>query len=143
MSPSEITRIVATPGPAAGCCTAAGAGVGSSWLTTGVCWAAAPVVCANDVVAEGGIDVAVGDGAWVAVGIAVGLGNTSRSSGIGVTVGTAGGTVLATGSGLNEMLLSPAIKRRTGIELRPQGVDADVVAAGEMVGKYKRVLKSV
>ena len=46
--------------------------------------------------------------------------------------------------GLNEMLLSPAIKRRAGIELRrPQGVDADVVAADEMVGKYKRSLRSV
>ena len=41
------------------------------------------------------------------------------------------------------MLLSPAIKRRAGIELRRQGVDADVVAADEMVGKYKRSLKSV
>ena len=33
--------------------------------------------------------------------------------------------------GLNEMLLSPAVKRRAGIELRPQGVDADAVAAGD------------
>ena len=45
--------------------------------------------------------------------------------------------------GLNELLLSPAVKRRAGIEVRPQGVDADAVAADEMVGKYKRSLKSV
>ena len=45
--------------------------------------------------------------------------------------------------GLNEMLLSPAVKRRAGIELRRNGVDADVVAAGEMVSKYQRSLKSV
>ena len=45
--------------------------------------------------------------------------------------------------GLDELLVSPAVKRRAGIELRRQGVDADVVAAGEMVGKYKRSLKSV
>ncbi len=46
-------------------------------------------------------------------------------------------------SGMNELLLSPAIKRRAGIELRRQGIDADVVAADAMVGKYKRTLKSV
>ena len=46
-------------------------------------------------------------------------------------------------SGLNELLLSPAVKRRAGIELPRNGVDADVVAADEMVGKYKRTLKSV
>ena len=45
--------------------------------------------------------------------------------------------------GLDELLVSPAVKRRAGIELRRQSVDADVVAAGEMVGKYKRSLKSV
>jgi hypothetical protein len=45
--------------------------------------------------------------------------------------------------GLNELLLSPAVKRRAGIELRRHGADADSVAADEMVGKYKRVLKSV
>ena len=45
--------------------------------------------------------------------------------------------------GLDELLVSPAVKRRAGIELRRIGVDADVVAAGEMVGKYKRSLKSV
>ena len=45
--------------------------------------------------------------------------------------------------GLDELLVSPAVKRRAGIELRRRGVDEDVVAAGEMVGKYKRSLKSV
>ncbi len=45
--------------------------------------------------------------------------------------------------GLDELLVSPAVKRRAGIELRRNGVDVDVVAAGEMVGKYKRSLKSV
>ena len=45
--------------------------------------------------------------------------------------------------GLDELLVSPAVKRRAGIELRRNGLDADAVAAGEMVGKYKRSLKSV
>ena len=44
---------------------------------------------------------------------------------------------------MNEMLLSPAVKRRAGIELQRQGIDADAVAVDEMVGKYKRSLKSV
>lgn len=45
---------------------------------------------------------------------------------------------------LNELLLSPVVKRRAGIELRPQGVDVDADAAVLMVGKYKqRLLKSV
>jgi hypothetical protein len=38
--------------------------------------------------------------------------------------------------GLDELLVSPAVKRRAGIELRRNGVDADVVAAGEMVDGY-------
>ena len=45
--------------------------------------------------------------------------------------------------GLDELLVSPVVKRRAGIEVRRKGVDADVVAAGEMVGKYKRSLRSV
>lgn len=45
-------------------------------------------------------------------------------------------------SGLNEMLLSAAVKRRAGIEVKP-GVDADEAAAGEQIVKYKRALKSV
>ena len=45
--------------------------------------------------------------------------------------------------GLDELLVSPAVKRRAGIELRRIGVDADGVAAEEMVDKYKRSLKSV
>jgi len=44
--------------------------------------------------------------------------------------------------GLNEMLLSPAIKRRARIELK-RGVDDDADAAVSMVGRYKQVLKSV
>ena len=45
-------------------------------------------------------------------------------------------------SGLNEMLLSPAVKRRAGIEMRPD-VDADKVAADEQIVRYKQRLKSV
>jgi hypothetical protein len=45
-------------------------------------------------------------------------------------------------AGLNEMLLSPAIKRRAGIELK-RAVDDDADAAVSMVGRYKQVLKSV
>ena len=45
--------------------------------------------------------------------------------------------------GLDELLVSPAVKRRAGIELRCKGVDADVVAAGEQIARYKRVLKSI
>src|SRR5918995_4549470 len=100
-----MTRIVAVPGPAAGCCTAWGAVVGSSWFGTGFNWGAVATVGAGGVVVTAdGTAVAVAGGVAVALGSAVGLGNTSRSSGIGVTVGTAGGTVLATGSGLKEML---------------------------------------
>jgi hypothetical protein len=45
--------------------------------------------------------------------------------------------------GLNELLLSPVVKRRAGIELK-RAVDVDADAAVSMVGKYKRqVLKSV
>ena len=46
-------------------------------------------------------------------------------------------------SGMNEMLLSPAVKRRAGIELRPQAVDADADAAVSMIGRYRQALKSV
>ncbi len=45
-------------------------------------------------------------------------------------------------SGLNGLLLSPAVKRRAGIEVKPR-IDADMVAAGEQIAKYKAVLKSV
>ena len=45
--------------------------------------------------------------------------------------------------GLNEMLLSPAVKRRAGIELRSQAADEDENAAVSLVGKYRQVLKSV
>ena len=38
-------------------------------------------------------------------------------------------------AGLNELLLSPAIKRLVGIKLRPQRADVDAGAAVSMVGK--------
>lgn len=44
--------------------------------------------------------------------------------------------------GLDELLISPAAKRRARIELK-QAVDADAVAADEQIARYKRVLKSV
>ena len=45
--------------------------------------------------------------------------------------------------GLDELLVSPAVKRRAGIELR-RALDVDgVVAADEQIARYKRVLKSV
>jgi hypothetical protein len=45
--------------------------------------------------------------------------------------------------GSNELLLSPAVKRRAGIALK-RAVDVDADAAMSMVGKYKQqVLKSV
>ena len=45
--------------------------------------------------------------------------------------------------GLNELLLSPAIKRRAGIEVKPSSPDADAVAAVAIVGRYRQELKSV
>jgi hypothetical protein len=44
--------------------------------------------------------------------------------------------------GLNELLLSPAVKRRGGIELK-RAVDVDEYAAVSMVGGYRQALKSV
>ena len=45
--------------------------------------------------------------------------------------------------GLDELLVSPAVKRRVGIELR-RALDVDgVVAADEQIARYKRVSKSV
>ena len=44
--------------------------------------------------------------------------------------------------GLNELLLSPAVKRRSGIELRPSA-DADADAAVSMIGRYRQSLKPV
>ena len=44
--------------------------------------------------------------------------------------------------GLSELLISPAMKRRAGIELRPS-VDEDENAAVSMLGRYKQVLKPV
>ena len=45
--------------------------------------------------------------------------------------------------GLSELLVSPADKRRAGIELRRVGVDADAVAADGQIARYKRILKPV
>ena len=45
--------------------------------------------------------------------------------------------------GLSELLMSPAVKRRTGIELRPSAVDADADAAVSMIGRYRQSLKPV
>ena len=44
---------------------------------------------------------------------------------------------------LIELLVSPAVKRRAGIELRKRAVDDDTMAADRIVDGYKRVLKSV
>lgn len=44
--------------------------------------------------------------------------------------------------GLDELLISPAVKRRAGVELKPSSVDADEVAAVSIVGRYHdKVLK--
>jgi hypothetical protein len=45
--------------------------------------------------------------------------------------------------GLNELLISPAVKRRVGIEVRPNAVDADANAAVSMIGRYRQNLKSI
>ncbi len=44
---------------------------------------------------------------------------------------------------MNDMLLSPAVKRRVGIEVKRAVVDGDADAAVSMVGRYKQGLKSV
>lgn len=46
-------------------------------------------------------------------------------------------------TGLSELLISPADKRRAGIALQKAGVDADEVAAVSMIGKYRQSLKPV
>ena len=51
---------------------------------------------------------------------------------------------MAVQKGFGEMLLSPAVKRRAGIEVKPSSPDADADAAVSIVGRYKQqVLKSV
>ena len=52
---------------------------------------------------------------------------------------TAWSTVQA---GLNELLVSPAVKRRAGIELR-RAVDVDEMAAADQIAEYRQRLKSV
>jgi len=54
-----------------------------------------------------------------------------------------GHTWAAIQHGLTELLLSPAIKRRTAIELKPPGPDTDEVAAVSMLSKYRQSLKPV
>ena len=44
-------------------------------------------------------------------------------------------------TGLNALLISPAAKRRAGIELRPRGVDADAEAAVAQVARYQEQLQ--
>ena len=53
-----------------------------------------------------------------------------------------GHTWSAVQSGMNELLLSPAVKRRAGIEMKPD-VDADKAAADEQIVRYKQRLKSI
>ena len=45
--------------------------------------------------------------------------------------------------GLSELLISLAVKRRAGIELKPQGVDVDADAAVSILGRYRQNLKPV
>ncbi len=45
--------------------------------------------------------------------------------------------------GLNDLLVSPAEKRRVAIEVRPSGPDADENAAVAMIGRYRQQLKPV
>jgi hypothetical protein len=46
-------------------------------------------------------------------------------------------------SGFDELLISPAVKRRAGIEMTRQAADVDEVEAVSLVGKYRQQLKSV
>lgn len=54
-----------------------------------------------------------------------------------------GSAWIAVQHGLNELLLSPAIKRRAGIEVRPTDADSDENAAVSMTARYRQMLKSV
>ena len=45
--------------------------------------------------------------------------------------------------GLSDLLVSPADKRRAGIEMQPPGADTDEVAAVSMLSRYRRRLKPV
>ena len=46
-------------------------------------------------------------------------------------------------SGLNELLFSPAVKWRAGVELKRQAADTDEVGADAQIARYKSVLRSV
>ena len=64
------------------------------------------------------------------------------------TVMTAGQVPSANGwtsiqRGLDELLVSPAVKRRAGIEMKRTVEDEDAQAALSMVGRYRQALKSV
>jgi len=54
-----------------------------------------------------------------------------------------GNTWAAIQHGLTELLVSPAVKRRVAIEVKPPGPDEDAVAAVSMLGKYRQSLKPV
>jgi hypothetical protein len=45
--------------------------------------------------------------------------------------------------GLGELFVSPAVKRRAGVELKRQAADTDEVAADAQIARYKSVLRSV
>jgi hypothetical protein len=45
--------------------------------------------------------------------------------------------------GLNDLLISPAAKRRAAIELKPPGPDTDEITAVSMMSEYKAKLKPV
>jgi hypothetical protein len=79
------------------------------------------------------------DSDWARLRFELWFANRAMCSGRPVS----GHTWAAIQHGLNEMLLSPAIKRRASIELKRPGVDADAVAADEQIARYKTVLKSV
>jgi len=46
-------------------------------------------------------------------------------------------------AGLTALLVSPAEKRRVGVELKPSDPDTDEIAAVSMMSKYQRSLKPV
>ena len=54
-----------------------------------------------------------------------------------------GNTWAAIQHGLTELLVSPAIKRRVAIEVKPPGPDTDAIAAVSMLGRYRQSLKPV
>ena len=55
----------------------------------------------------------------------------------------AGNTWAGIQHGLNEVLISPAAKRRAAIEVRPTGPDTDEIAAVSMMSRYQSKIKPV